>query len=73
MTIQRDSLDYFVSDHGTVSVVDAHGKTQKLKSGDPNICTLVEHAERVFYGGQWHSEREFERIVQESMESYWSY
>ena len=73
MTIQRDSLDYFVSEHGGVSVVDGQGKTQKLKSGDPNICDMVEHAERVFYDGQWLSEREFERIVQESQESYWSY
>ena len=73
MTIQRDSLDYFVSEQGTVSVVDAQGKTQRLKSGDPNLCNLVEHSERVFYGGQWHSEREFERIVEESQESYWGY
>ena len=72
MTIQRDSLEYFVSEHGTVSVVDARGKMQKLKSGDPNICNLVEHAERVFYGGQWYSERDFERIVEESQEVYWS-
>ena len=73
MTIQRDSLDYFVSEHGTVSVVDAQGETQKLKSGDPNLCNLVERADRVFYDGQWHSERDFERIVAESQETYWSY
>ena len=73
MAIQRDSLDYFVSDHGAVSVVDGQGKTQRLKSGDPNICNLVERAARVFYDGQWYSEREFERIVADSQESYWSY
>ena len=73
MTIQRECLEYFVSDHGTVSIVDAQGRTQKLKSSDPKLCELVENAERVFYGGQWYSEREFERIVQESQESYWSY
>lgn len=73
MTMQRDSLDYFLSDHSAVCVVDAQGRTQRLKSGDPNICNLVEHAERIFYGGQWHSEREFERIVHESQEAYSSY
>ena len=73
MTIQRDSLEYFVSEHGGVSVVDGQGKTVRVKGGDPNLCRIVENAERVFYGGQWHSEREFERIVKESQESYWSY
>jgi hypothetical protein len=72
MTIERDCLDYFVSEHGGVSVVDGQGKTHRLKSGDPNLCKLVEHAERVFYSGQWYSEREFETIVQESQEAYWS-
>jgi hypothetical protein len=72
MLIERECLDYFVGEHGGVSVVDGQGKTHRLKSGDPNLCNLVERAERVFYSGQWYSEREFETIVRESQEAYWS-
>ncbi len=73
MNMEQESLDYFVSEHGAVSVVDGSGKTHKLRTGDAQNRELVKTAERIFYGGQWYSGREFERVVEECTEAYWSY
>ena len=66
MPLTYESLNAFVTKHGSVRILDTEGKTKILMSGDPDVFDLYEKADWFLFKDRWYGRAEFEKIAEES-------